>query len=306
MAYNKRQKLNDNIEAIRIAFLVEKENRPATADEQAQLRKYSGFGGLKFIMNPVSHTYDEQGGRWLFTMQNSVLSAFYTPDAVIHAVSQSLKTAGVQVSSFLDPSSGNGRFLDIFREDYPAMHAEAFEKDLLTGKILKALHPEDQVIVNGFETIGRDKTGRYDLVSSNIPFGDMKVFDPAFQDSDIRKFASNTLHNYFFLKALDTVRDGGLVAFITSRGVMDSRSYTSVRMEMLRHARLGGVHHLAWCHGQQELYVCPYGDAASCQYPFRRPFARWHVQRRGRHRGRCRPDHPPEGYEQGLQCLERR
>ena len=173
MAYNKRQKLNDNIEAIRIAFLVEKENRPATADEQAQLRKYSGFGGLKFIMNPVSHTYDEQGGRWLFTtredswvqsdrpyvrdtlrlhqllmensgsepayrsyvesLQNSVLSAFYTPDAVIHAVSQSLKTAGVQVSSFLDPSSGNGRFLDIFREDYPAMHAEAFEKDLLTG-----------------------------------------------------------------------------------------------------------------------------------------------------------------------------
>ena len=278
MAYNKRQKLNDNIEAIRIAFLVEKENRPATADEQAQLRKYSGFGGLKFIMNPVSHTYDEQGGRWLFTtredswvqsdrpyvrdtlrlhqllmensgsepayrsyvesLQNSVLSAFYTPDAVIHAVSQSLKTAGVQVSSFLDPSSGNGRFLDIFREDYPAMHAEAFEKDLLTGKILKALHADVQVTVDGFETIGRDKTGRYDLVSSNIPFGDMKVFDPAFQDSDIRKFASNTLHNYFFLKALDTVRDGGLVAFITSRGVMDSRSYTSVRMEMLRHANI--------------------------------------------------------------------
>ena len=269
MAYNKHQKLNDNIEAIRIALEVERDGRSTTAEELAVLRKYSGFGGLKFILNPVYDINLQDDSVWksgdrpflndtirlhellqqfskndkeyqayVDSLKRSVTTAFYTPDAVVKAISKTLVQSGIAVNKFLDPSSGNGKFIDAFKVDQPDMEVSAFEKDLLTGKILKALHPEDQVIVNGFETIPQEVLGSFDLVTSNIPFGDIKVFDPAMQDSDIRKFASNTLHNYFFLKALDAVHDGGLVAFITSRGVMDSRSYTAVRMEMLRHANV--------------------------------------------------------------------
>ena len=267
MAYNKHQKLNDNIEAIRIALQLERENRQATLEELTALRKYSGFGGLKFILNPRNNPgewkagdkpfyedtvrlfnlladYGEKDGNFRdfeemqASLKRSVTTAFYTPDAVIAAISKALSGSGIAVNKFLDPSSGNGKFIDAFKVDQPGMEVTAFEKDLLTGKILKALHPDDHVVVNGFETIPQEALGSFDLVTSNIPFGDIKVFDPAMQDSDIRKFASNTLHNYFFLKALDSVHDGGLVAFITSRGVMDSRSYTAVRMEMLRHANI--------------------------------------------------------------------
>ena len=259
MAYNKHQKLNDNIEAIRIVLQLERENRQATLDELTALRKYSGFGGLKFILNPRNNPgewkagdkpfyedtvrlfnlladYGEKDGNFRdfeemqASLKRSVTTAFYTPDAVIAAISKALSGSGIAVNKFLDPSSGNGKFIDAFKVDQPGMEVTAFEKDLLTGKILKALHPDDHVVVNGFETIPQEALDSFDLVTSNIPFGDIKVFDPAMQDSDIRKFASNTLHNYFFLKALDSVHDGGLVAFISSRGVMDSRSYTAVRM----------------------------------------------------------------------------
>lgn len=265
MAYNKRQKLSDNIEAIRIALQLERENRRASAEEQAALRKYSGFGGLKFILNPVfsgsdgavrpaqdwkasdrpyfedtvrlhqlllEHSKDEQEYRqYVDSIKRSVMTAFYTPDAVVRAISQSLAESGVYVSKFLDPSSGNGKFIDAFRVDQPGMAVTAFEKDLLTGKILKALHPDDQVLVNGFETIPQEALGTYDLTTSNIPFGDFKVFDPDYTNSndEYKKWAAGTLHNYFFLKALDTVHDGGLVAFITSRGVLDSPRNAFVR-----------------------------------------------------------------------------
>ena len=232
MAYNKHQKLNDNIEAIRIALEVERDGRSTTAEELAVLRKYSGFGGLKFILNPVYDINLQDDSVWksgdrpflndtirlhellqqfskndkeyqayVDSLKRSVTTAFYTPDAVVKAISKTLVQSGIAVNKFLDPSSGNGKFIDAFKVDQPDMEVSAFEKDLLTGKILKALHPEDQVIVNGFETIPQEVLGSFDLVTSNIPFGDIKVFDPAMQDSDIRKFASNTLHNYFFLKA---------------------------------------------------------------------------------------------------------
>ena len=255
MAYNKHQKLSDNIEAIRIALQLERDNRKATAEELSALRKYSGFGGLKFILNPVygvslqddsvwkasdrpylndtirlhevlqEFSKDEKEYQAYFdSLKRSVTTAFYTPDAVVQAISKALSGSGIAVNRFLDPSSGNGKFVEAFKVDQPGMTVTAFEKDLLTGKILKALHPEDQVIVNGFETIPQEVLGTFDLTTSNIPFGDVKVFDPDYTNSNdgYKKLAANTLHNYFFLKALDTVHDGGLVAFITSRGVLDS------------------------------------------------------------------------------------
>ena len=260
MAYNKHQKLNDNIEAIRIALQLERENRQATLEELTALRKYSGFGGLKFILNPrnlpgewnagdkpyyedtvrlfkLLADYGEKGGNFRnleemeSSLKRSVNTAFYTPDAVIVAISKALSASGIAVNKFLDPSSGNGKFIDAFKADQPGMEVTAFEKDLLTGKILKALHPDDHVVVNGFETIPQEVLGTFDLVTSNIPFGDVKVFDPDYTNSNdgYKKWAANTLHNYFFLKALDTVHDGGLVAFITSRGVLDSPRNAFVR-----------------------------------------------------------------------------
>ena len=266
MAYNKRQKIQENIEAIRIVFQLERDNRVATPEERELLRKYSGFGGLKFILNypmPLDRwkasdrpffeatqtlfdtirefaSSDSEFDQLVNSVKSSVNTAFYTPNEIITALSSALSQSGVIVNRFLDPSSGNGKFVDAFREDHPAMEAFAIEKDLLTGRILKALHPDDHVIVNGFETIPQEVLGTYDVVSSNIPFGDVKVFDPAYSGSKdmLKQAAANTLHNYFFLKALDAAREGGLVAFITSRGVMDSLANEPFRNRMMQNARL--------------------------------------------------------------------
>ena len=270
MAYNKRQKLQDNIEAITIAFQLERENRRATPAEQEALRKYSGFGGLKFILNreddpdswkaadrpyyPLVKTLfntiransssQRESEEVINSIKSSVNTAFYTPDAVISAISSALYERGLTVNKFLDPSSGNGKFLDAFRSDFQTMEASAFEKDLLTGKILKALHPDDNIVVGGFETIPSEALGSYDLAASNIPFGRVKVFDPTFDDSQVRRAALGALHNYFFLKALDSVREGGFIAFITSRGFMDSPSNNIIREELMKDARLVGAYRL--------------------------------------------------------------
>ena len=270
MAYNKRQKLQDNIEAITIAFQLERENRRATPAEQEALRKYSGFGGLKFILNreddpdswkaadrpyyPLVKTLfntiransssDLESEELVNSIKSSVNTAFYTPDDVITAISSALYERGLTVNKFLDPSSGNGKFIDAFRHDFQKMEASAFEKDLLTGKILKALHPDDNIIVGGFETIPAEVLGSYDLAASNIPFGVVKVFDPSFDDSQVRRAATGTLHNYFFMKALDSVREGGFIAFITSRGFMDSPSNNIIREELMKDARLVGAYRL--------------------------------------------------------------
>ena len=274
MAYNKHQKLNDNIEAIRIALECEHDGRVATADEVAVLRKYSGFGGLKFILNPVYGVNIQDGNIWksgdrpflndtirlheilqqfskddkeyqgyVDSLKRSVNTAFYTPDVIIRSLSKALSDAGIAVNNFLDPSSGNGKFIDAFKVDQEGMQVSAFEKDLLTGKILKALHPDDKIIVNGFETIPLEALGSFDLVTSNIPFGDVKVFDPEFANSkdEYKQWAAGTLHNYFFLKALDAVHDGGLVAFITSRGVLDSQRNNYVRKRISDIARIVSV-----------------------------------------------------------------
>ena len=269
MAYNKRQKLEDNIEAIRLSFEIEREGRKATVQEREALRKYSGFGGLKFILNDVDNPGswtqadrplqprvkelfdiirrnsrdDKEYTRYIQSVRNSILSAFYTPQPVIDALSASLGKAGVEVRNFLDPSSGRGSFVEAFRNGRPDMEVTAYEKDLLTGKVLKALYPGDDIHVEGYETSGGKLRNRFDVAASNIPFGDISVFDPAFTGSqnEAYRLAGKTIHNYFFLKTLDNVRDGGLVAFITSQGVMDSPRNKPVREAMMQQAYLVGA-----------------------------------------------------------------
>ncbi|MBR2229505.1 MAG: SAM-dependent DNA methyltransferase, partial [Prevotella sp.] len=277
MAYNKRQKLQDNIAAIRTVFQLEKEGRAATDVEREVLKRYSGFGGLKFVLNPVdkdsiqnekvwkpsdrpfiadtlrlhellreSSKDDRQYREYVQSLKNSVLTSFYTPAPVIGAIAKVMKDSGVEVRSMLDPSAGIGKFGDAFKGEYPDVRVSAFEKDLLTGRILKALNPNDSVTIDGFETIRPELKGTFDVATSNIPFGDIKVMDDEYRKSgnDAKRYAVSTIHNYFFLKALDQVREGGFVAFITSRGFMDSPSNNPIREELAKNARLVGAFRL--------------------------------------------------------------
>ena len=271
MSYNRLQTMRDNIEAIRLALNLGVAGRTAkTPEEREVLRKYAGFGGLKCILNDANelsdaakwsksdielfmptvelrrliHDYskdDKEFAQYMDSLKTSVLTAFYTPLPVVDAISDALKYSGVEVKSFLEPSAGQGAFIDSFlRNDrYPGTEVLAYEKDLLTGKILSALHPSILTRIEGFEKIERDFNGYFDVAASNIPFGDFAVADPAYAVSKEIAYrqATKTIHNYFFLKALDQVREGGLVAFIASQGVMNAAS-PFVRMELVKRADL--------------------------------------------------------------------
>ena len=271
MAYNKLQTMRDNIEAIRLALRLGVAGHTAqNAEEREILRKYAGFGGLKCILNDANeladaakwsktdielfaptvelrrliHDYskdDKEFARYMDSLKASVLTAFYTDNRIVDAISDSLKYSGVEVKSFLEPSAGQGAFIDSFlRNDrYPGAEVLAYEKDLLTGKILSALHPSILTRIEGFEKIENDFNGYFDVAASNVPFGDFAVPDPAYAVSKEIAYrqATKTIHNYFILKALDQVREGGLVAFIASQGVMNAAS-PFVRMELVKRADL--------------------------------------------------------------------
>lgn len=274
MAYNKKAHLKDNIEAIKLAFTLEREERTATAEEQAVLRSYSGFGGIKAILNPASsladaarwtksdlelfplvsqlhsairgHAKDEaEYKRYFSSLKNSILTAFYTPQNIVSVLASELGNHGITPSRFLDPSGGTGVFVDAFQQHIseqklPQVEVVSYEKDLLTGKILSQLHPEAKVEITGFEDSGLRHLNRFDMTASNIPFGDIAVFDPSFNRSKepARQQAAKSIHNYFFLKGLDNLRDGGILAYITSQGVLNSPANEEIRSQLMRHSRL--------------------------------------------------------------------
>ena len=192
----------------------------------------------------IIHDYslnDKEFNRYMESLKASVLTAFYTPQSVVDAVSDALKYSGVEIRRFLEPSAGQGAFIDSFlRNDrYPGAEVLAYEKDLLTGKILSALHPSILTRIEGFEKIDSDFNGYFDVAASNVPFGDFAVADPVYATSKEIGYrqAAKSLHNYFFLKGLDQVREGGLVAFIASQGVMNAAS-PFIRMELVKQADL--------------------------------------------------------------------
>ncbi len=269
MSFNRLQTMRDNIEAIRLVLSLGVAGRTAqTAEEIAVLRKYAGFGGLKCILNDANeladaakwsksdielfaptvelrrliHDYlhdDKEFNRYMESLKASTLTAFYTDNRIVDAISDALKHHGVEVKRFLEPSAGQGVFVDSFLRNYPGSEVLSFEKDLLTGKILQALHPSTTVNIEGFERIDPDFNGYFDVAASNIPFGDFAVADPKYATSKEIGYrqAAKSLHNYFFLKGLDQVREGGLIAFITSQGVMNAAS-PFIRMELVKKADL--------------------------------------------------------------------
>ena len=176
------------------------------------------------------------------SMRNSTLTAFYTPPAIVRALAETLRNAGVVPRRLLDPSAGAGIFPSSFREAADGeVEILSFEKDLLTGQVLSALARErEQVVIDGFPTIESAYDSYFDVVTSNIPFGDTRIFDASFRKSDdpVRGQALKAVHNYFFIKGLDTLREGGILAFVTSAGVMDAPGNEPVRRYLMEHARL--------------------------------------------------------------------
>ncbi len=268
MSYNKKTHLRANIDAIRIALSLDRENRKATDVEIQVLQQYSGFGGLKCVLNPAStladtaswakseielfplvselhsvlreNTNSEREYRsYMSSIQNSVLSAFYTPPEVIGSINDALQERGIVIDRFLDPSAGIGAFPSQMKLSEGA-ESICFEKDLLTGKILSALHPESNVHTEGFERIEGRYTGYFDVVASNIPFGEMKVFDSVLSKSKDTAVQQSTkaIHNYFFVKGMESLREGGVMAFITSQGVMNAPANEPIRKWLMENANL--------------------------------------------------------------------
>lgn len=271
MGFSKKQHLQQNIDALRIAFTLEKEKRQATVGERLLMMQYSGFGGLKFVLNPImddidinhwrkndhdlfpitqelhqllkeNSENDKQYRRYVDSMKSSVLTAFYTPPQVIDAISTTLRESGVNIQKFLEPSAGAGSFIQSFSENQNTK-VTAYEKDLLTGKILKQLYPESNIRISGFEEIPEKEQNSYDVIASNIPFGDTSVFDLSFSRSkDSTKVqAARSIHNYFFLKGNDMLREGGLQAFITSQGVLNSPKNEPIRRALMENNNLVSV-----------------------------------------------------------------
>ena len=256
-----------NITAIDIAFRLRSEGRTATPLEMKQLRDYSGFGGIRQVLKDPSkpgdwkkyeqdmreavqllhdtirsHVPDQQEfTRIMESVKQSSMTAFYTPESFIRSVGDNLaKVTGQLPRTMLEPSAGHGRFLHLFDSQQGAadIKKEAYELDYLTGIILTALHPETKVNIRGFETLPKDSEGKYDIVVSNIPFGNVRIFDPVLSRSKdaARRQATHALHNYFFVKGLDAVRNGGLLVYLTSRGVAEADANRPVREYLVRHA----------------------------------------------------------------------
>ena len=268
MAFNKKQRLRENIEAIRTAFTLDRERRTPTERERVLLERYCGFGGLKCILNPARELTDAvhwaksdlelfaptvelhrlirensrdetEYRRYVDSLKASVLTAFYTPQTITDTIAEVLHDRKVRPRLVLEPSAGMGAFISPVLSNNPQAEVMAFEKDLLTGKLLGCLYPQQKIRTEGFEKIEKPFLNHFDLAISNIPFGDFGVFDAEFSRSASfgRRSAQKAIHDYFFLKGLDAVRDGGIVAFVTSQGVLNS-SRVSVRNEMFSKANL--------------------------------------------------------------------
>lgn len=254
-----------NVEAIETAVKIQKQGRKATAEEKETLLLYSGFGGIKEVLNigtdkpmenesakllnrlqEVLRTYanndDVVYNSMLDSIRASVLTAFYTPKFLIDAVAEQIRTTfkenGLQMCTFLEPSAGIGGFLPVAMPDTSCY---AFEKDIITGLILSLLHDDTTAITAGFETIAGQNLEHtsFDVIASNIPFGNFRVFDAdLWKKGGIYEQSTKTIHNYFFVKAMEVLKDGGLLAFITSRALSDTPGNKFVRDYLVKHANL--------------------------------------------------------------------
>ena len=235
-----KQKYARNIAAIRTLFQLEEEHRGATAEEQEVLSQYVGWGGLPDAFDPDkgnwANEYTELKGllseEEYAAARGSVLNAHYTSPTVIHAIYDAVERMGFRSGNILEPSMGVGNFFGMLPDTMQDSRLYGVELDSITGRIAKKLYPEADIKVAGFETT--DRRDFYDLAVGNVPFGQYKVNDKAYNKLGF------SIHNYFFAKAIDQVRPGGIVAFVTSRFTMDSKD-SSARKHIAERADLLGA-----------------------------------------------------------------
>ena len=266
MGYNTHQKLIDNINAIRIA-LEWKEGDKLSSDRAEALKKYAGFGGIKAVLYPNTtkedwikenatendlrlfddikelhnllqqHYNANEYKQIIDSLKNSVLTAFYTPDVVPKAIYESLKYKGVQPESVYEPSAGAGIFItEAAKAFHHLKNITAVEKDILSGRVLTALSSSIPVPVSvqtkAFENTSSDENNQFDLIVSNIPFGNFRVYDNSFNDAAL----TGKIHNYFFAKGLEKIKEGGMLAYITTDAFLNSPSNKTAREYLFNNA----------------------------------------------------------------------
>ena len=259
MSYNSQQKLRDNITALRIALTYEPD-KVLTIGQVELLKKYSGFGGLKAVLFPnapkeewiklkaskedlklypqvielhqllQSSLSEKEYKQVTDSLKNSILTAFYTPPVIPQKLYAALKEKDITPRSIYEPSAGAGVFITEAVAAFPDLSIiTAIEKDLLTGKVLESLKEAIEIPVavkiHGFEESSESENGRYDLIVSNIPFGNFKVFDSTIGDERLK----DKIHNYFFTKGLDKIKEGGLLAYVTTDAFLNSPSNKEAR-----------------------------------------------------------------------------
>ena len=235
-----KQKYARNIEAIRTLFKLEEEHRGATAEEQQLLSRYVGWGGLADAFDPGKDNWAKEYAELKGLLsedeyaaaRSSTLNAHYTSPTVIRSIYDAVERMGFRSGNILEPSMGVGNFFGMLPTSMADSRLYGVELDSITGRIAKKLYPQADITVAGFETT--DRRDFYDLAVGNVPFGQYKVNDKAYNKLGF------SIHNYFFAKAIDQVRPGGIVAFVTSRYTMDSKDSTA-RKHMAERADLLGA-----------------------------------------------------------------
>ena len=235
-----KQKYARNIEAIRTLFQLEQAHRGATAEEQQVLAQYVGWGGLADAFDPDKDNWAKEYAELKGLLsedeyaaaRSSVLNAHYTSPTVIRGIYDAVERMGFRSGNILEPSMGVGNFFGMLPDSMADSRLYGVELDSVTGRIAKKLYPQADITVAGFETT--DRRDFYDLAVGNVPFGQYKVNDKAYNKLGF------SIHNYFFAKAIDQVRPGGIVAFVTSRYTMDSKDSTA-RKHMAERADLLGA-----------------------------------------------------------------
>ena len=235
-----KQKYARNIEAICTLFKLEQEHRGATAEEQQVLSQYVGWGGLSDAFDPGKDSWAKEYAELKGLLsedeyaaaRSSVLNAHYTSPTVIRGIYDAVERMGFRSGNILEPSMGVGNFFGMLPDTMADSRLYGVELDSITGRIAKMLYPQADITVAGFETT--DRRDFYDLAVGNVPFGQYKVNDKAYNKLGF------SIHNYFFAKAIDQIRPGGVIAFVTSRYTMDSKDSTA-RKHMAERADLLGA-----------------------------------------------------------------
>ena len=235
-----KQKFARNIEAIQTLRTLEQEHRGATAEEQQVLSQYVGWGGLADVFDPNKENWSAEYTqlKGLLTEEEyaaaraSTLNAHYTSPVVIRAIYDAVEKMGFQSGNILEPSMGIGNFFGMLPSGMADSRLYGVELDSITGRIAQKLYPQADITVAGFETT--DRRDFYDLAVGNVPFGQYKVNDKAYNKLGF------SIHNYFFAKTIDQIRPGGVIAFVTSRFTMDSKD-SSARKYMAERADLLGA-----------------------------------------------------------------